>query len=127
MNKVLTIQRSKWRRGGGDDSKHPAGPTRLLNEKGFMCCLGFDALACGVPAEEIHDVGEPEEIGNLETFGDYYTESRFTEDQWGAVQKEAIRRAIKHNDADELGGAAREALIREDLIALGWDDVVFID
>ncbi len=31
----VIVKKSKWCRGGMN------GPSRLLNEKGFMCCLGF--------------------------------------------------------------------------------------
>ncbi len=36
----FVIDRSKWRT-SGDDLNHKHGATRLLNSKGFMCCLGF--------------------------------------------------------------------------------------
>ena len=51
----LVIVRSKWARGGEDD-------TQLLNSAGKMCCLGFYALACGYNPTEIEDYAEPETL-----------------------------------------------------------------
>src|SRR5688572_2747286 len=67
----FTIDRSKWRCGGGTptaDSKkmkpteRGLGPVKLLNHDGFQCCLGQIAEQMGVPREELLDVGAPEDI-----------------------------------------------------------------
>lgn len=58
----FTIDRSIWRCGLEDPvSKHGKGLTRLLNNQGFMCCLGICSgqlgieksrlLGCALPAE----------------------------------------------------------------------------
>lgn len=52
MNRVLTIDRAKWRCGGSNKNSEQ-GYTQLLNDKDFMCCLGFDALACGYTKPQI--------------------------------------------------------------------------
>lgn len=41
----VTIDRQKWRTGGlaGGERCTGTGPTMLLNEDGYMCCLGFAA------------------------------------------------------------------------------------
>lgn len=39
----LTIVRSRWARGGIN------GPSRMLNDHGNLCCLGFLGRACGYP------------------------------------------------------------------------------
>jgi hypothetical protein len=126
--RVLTIDRSKWRRGGGSEINHPDGPTRLLNERGKMCCLGFDALACGLPPEAIQDKGEPGEIDDaLRNFPEYVKSARFHDDDEGPYQTWRIDDAIRDNDDATLTEARREELVRKDLLALGWDDVVFVD
>lgn len=63
MIKVLKINRSKWRT--GKDSKHSKGigDTELLNNEGFMCCLGFLSLQEGIPKEKILEVSTPYELG----------------------------------------------------------------
>jgi hypothetical protein len=49
----VTIDRSKWRTGLYGTSASGRGDTYLLNDEGFMCCLGFCSLATGVPKSEI--------------------------------------------------------------------------
>lgn len=58
----LIIDRKKWRTGGDSCYKTGSGPTLLLNDKGYMCCLGFDALRKGLSKKDILNVGEPEDI-----------------------------------------------------------------
>lgn len=59
-----TVDRSNWRCGGryGDDSvSHGTGATQLLNEEGFMCCLGFVTRQL-LPDVEILGVYQPRDI-----------------------------------------------------------------
>ena len=53
--KCFRINRQKWFRGKGADS------SRLLNEYGQMCCLGFLALEAGYKEEEIKKKSTPRE------------------------------------------------------------------
>ncbi len=39
--KRLVIDRSKWRSGSFGKNQTGSGITALLNDKGYMCCLGF--------------------------------------------------------------------------------------
>lgn len=55
--KEFTVQRSKWLRGNMNIS-------RLLNNKGKMCCLGFYSKACGIQNEDIKNISAPEDISN---------------------------------------------------------------
>ena len=50
----LTIQRSKWLRGEGSSVS-----VLLRSHDGKMCCLGFLALAIGIPQDKIVDIGSP--------------------------------------------------------------------
>ena len=60
MSKYI-IDRSRWRWGGPYyDEKR--GYTRLLNQEGFMCCLGFLAKQCGCSAQRILNVPVPRKI-----------------------------------------------------------------
>jgi hypothetical protein len=139
MNNVLTIERSKWRRGGDSDelvSKY--GLTYLLNDEGFMCCLGFDAVACGFSAADITYKPDPAEFSEFD-LGKFleYAASRVVStrqhddeddhDYTVTCLTEAANNAVMHNDDPKIDEQTRERLIRADLIALGWDDVVFID
>lgn len=43
----VVIEASKWARGPVDVDE-PEKSTRLCNDNGTMCCLGFDAVTCGM-------------------------------------------------------------------------------
>jgi hypothetical protein len=128
--KVLTIDRATWRRGGDKEDKFK-GRTMLLNEQGFMCCLGFDALACGVTKADILDQGDPSDICYWNDDGDLVPD-RIPEGYRNRVEDSSSRNpnpvhdAIKANDDENLDEPTREARVREALIKLGWDDVVFV-
>jgi hypothetical protein len=130
MSKVLTIERSKWRRGGTNSAEEMErlGETNLLNEKGLMCCLGFDAIACGIsPA---HILNKPNPAGVIESYKDSvpngYAQARLSDDisMW---HTEAVSDAIRANDAFGIPDDVREQRVREALLRLGYSDVIFID
>lgn len=60
--KEFTVDVSKWCRGGinGDPS--------LLNEEGFMCCLGFLSKACGIEEYEMTCIADPENLEDESLF-----------------------------------------------------------
>lgn len=76
MIKELTIKRSEWLRGDKQNSK-------LLDEKGRKCCLGFFCLADGAKPEQILNFLSPKSAGfkskQLVEFDDArkYTNSHF--------------------------------------------------
>jgi transcription elongation factor Elf1 len=37
----VVINRATWRTGGNSNKRTGKGDTRLLNDEGYMCCLGF--------------------------------------------------------------------------------------
>jgi hypothetical protein len=55
----LIIDRSKWRTGGDNIPNTGIGKTRLLNEEGYMCCLGFACEQSGVPKDVLLNVASP--------------------------------------------------------------------
>lgn len=125
--KVLVIERSKWRRGGPDGGD---GVTRLLNDRGLMCCLGFDALACGVPKAVILNMIDPESLVGNRLVPEGYFKGRVVEAEEGdreEVNSQAINDAISVNDDPGLSDGDREDRLAPILTELGWDDVVFID
>jgi hypothetical protein len=125
--KVLTIVRSKWRRGGETGNLNQQfGRTKLLNQKGQMCCLGFDALACGVPKKRIADVEEPIGIPGV-TLRGAYGKSRLKKGRYGLDHKKAVEQAIEANDNPHISEEKREKLVRKYLKQLGWADVKFVD
>ncbi len=63
--KSFTIDRKIWsnaetHRRLEDVGRHAEAHSKLLDEHGRMCCLGFYALACGVPKESIENVSTPD-------------------------------------------------------------------
>jgi hypothetical protein len=56
--KEFTIDRSKWYRGKGPRA------SRLLNQEGQMCCLGFFAKACSIADVDILNRSTPADVPN---------------------------------------------------------------
>jgi hypothetical protein len=130
MSKVLTIERSKGRRGGVDSAEQleRLGETYLLNDKGLMCCLGFDALACGFTTTQI--MNQPNPASLCETYRESapegYEKMRLSDDvmRW---HTEVVSEAIRANDAYGTPDSVREQEVRAALLKLGWNDVIFVD
>ena len=59
LPKTLTLDYTKWRCGSRGEHKHGNGPTRLLNEDGYMCCLGQFMAQAGCPATVLLGYGAP--------------------------------------------------------------------
>jgi hypothetical protein len=133
---ILTIQRSKWRRGGQKEKLCEAfGYTRLLNDQGNMCCLGFDALANGFTPEEILNKTDPESFTfderilipaeykstHLKRLGD--ETSVFCQFK----NTKTVNEAIRINDEPELTDDEREEALHLVFRQLGYDGVVFVD
>ena len=94
----VTIDRSKWRRGDTG-----SGDTQLLNKEGYMCCLGFCALAAGLTEEQIINRATPRQVpvrGEWELF-------------WQAlnglsVSTKLTREAVYLNDTHSMTDEKRE-------------------
>lgn len=58
---VVTVDRSKWRCGayGPSHWEHGKGRTALLNEQGYMCCLGFACEQLGVERHALLNTASP--------------------------------------------------------------------
>lgn len=61
MKNEFVIDRSKWRCGNYGPNAVGFGDTELLNEEGYMCCLGQIACQLKWPKEVIRYQGEPSE------------------------------------------------------------------
>lgn len=60
--KTLTLDCAKWRCGDDGPFKVGKGPVALLNEQGFMCCLGQWCEQLGADKAMLLKKGEPAEI-----------------------------------------------------------------
>lgn len=63
--KKLILDYSKWRCGEGGDYELGKGSTQLLNERGYMCCLGLWSQQLGASEEELKGKGDPNELSTL--------------------------------------------------------------
>lgn len=91
----LIIDRTKWRTGSAGETATGKGDTALLNEEGFMCCLGFECLRRGFTEDEISGQPEPEtmifnEGFKKDRFGDMVNDSGYN--------KSWVDEAISIND-----------------------------
>lgn len=96
----FTIDRATWRNGG-----HGVGPTRLLNEMGYQCCLGFVEEQLGLERAQIDGKATPEELDVSNML------ARVVALESGGVMRmrQAIALdAIVLNDATNLSDAERE-------------------
>jgi len=58
----VVIDRAKWRTGAGGAHESGIGDTKLLNDSGFQCCLGF-CVRAAVPNVNILGVNMPAGLG----------------------------------------------------------------
>ena len=58
----LIIDRAKWRTGGYSHIQTGEGGTALLNNDGFMCCLGFRCHQMGIPKKDLLGKEVPETL-----------------------------------------------------------------
>ncbi len=66
----VVIDRSKWRTGQSGNNCTGLGDTRLLNHKGYMCCLGFCCKASRVGVKRIRELTGPDVVINTLLFDD---------------------------------------------------------
>lgn len=64
---ILVIDRARWKTGTSGK-----GDTKLLNDLGFMCCLGFECSRNGIPDEELLGVGDPYYLNRLSRIDHLY-------------------------------------------------------
>lgn len=103
---TLTIDRSKWRVGGGEDQigkkKYAIiGATRLLNAEGFLCCLGFGCLQSGLNEEKILYRIYPEYLINTD-------QDVFGLTNNGRSNSNLSNKAASINDNDQITNEDRE-------------------
>lgn len=88
MSKTLTLDVSKWRCGitaFDKENRTGEGTTYLLNDYGYMCCLGQFALQFGASKEELLHNSYPTSLSrnypliSKKTKGGYIIETRFSD------------------------------------------------
>lgn len=58
---TIVIDREKWARKTEGLDK---GPSRLLNDQGNMCCLGFAMKQCGCSNKKLLGISKPDQVIN---------------------------------------------------------------
>lgn len=98
--RVLVIDRAKWRVGGGSQKlKYLCGRVALRNEEGFLCCLGFDALACGVPEGALKDWSLPTSVDIEHPWVDALSRDDWAGDAMSINDDEPRRFSIEEREA----------------------------
>ena len=120
--RTLVIDRRKWARG------ILGGPSALRNNSGNMCCLGFDAKACGFGPKSLKDAGTPEYIlsgGSTLTAKTIVKRIPHLVEITGCDEQISdisfTIKAIEINDDDDITEAARENKLAE---LFGEQDIV---
>lgn len=115
----LIIDRAKWRIGGEGIHKTGEGNTALLNDEGFMCCLGFRCEQMGIPKKDLLGAVTPDSLSELydipdliEKVGSYdgydaYDDTPFTQE------------AVNINDNTDLSPEEREKAITKHFKKIG--------
>lgn len=75
MTTHFIIDRTKWRTGRESSFQTGLGNTALLNEEGFMCCLGFCSLQLGAKKEDLLSFLSPKSITYLLNSNNPFIES----------------------------------------------------
>lgn len=126
--KQLIIDRAKWRTGGEGYHHTGIGDTQLLNDDGYMCCLGFYCLQAGIPSEKILNVGEPDDIINVREFYDKSEDISFLlldrdHDDDSMINTDFVNTAIRINDKESITPDEREKMIKDHFKYMGIEVV----
>ena len=103
------IDRSKWRCGDESSKAKGLGPTQLLNDQGFMCCLGHVELQLGLSEDQIKGKHYPQgtHIENI------LAEKNVCDGYAEHIDTELSKRAVKINDNNTYHIGDREQLLIE--------------
>ena len=112
-NKVVVIDRSKWRTGSYSQDSSGIGDTQLLNSEGFMCCLGFGIAQVGkVKKESLRGLSVPSSIDRVV--------SPFSRREKGQVlDTEFSDRCVVINDNTVTSRAKKEEKLQEEFAKHG--------
>lgn len=112
MQKFI-VDRSTWRCGGEDsDNQIGKGTTGLLNEEGFMCCLGQIGKQLEVPEHLLLDNGSPWETG-IVIPGLTYPFPQNDGDKEDVVDTPLSISAMQINDDEDTSIEEKEEMLKE--------------
>jgi len=93
----VVVKRSKWFRGQG------ANESYLLGTDGLMCCMGFAALAQGVPKERILNYQTFYQTGELRTPAGNASNNRVLNSLYVTNDSERITDEERETEITRLG------------------------
>jgi len=107
---TVVIEASQWARGkmrGTRLRSYDEGNALLNDESCTMCCLGFDALACGLPPDAIREVGLPSgvKVSDIAPVEEKRAVARY---------KKSWLRKLKDNRGQKISGEDLAAEINDD-------------
>jgi hypothetical protein len=115
----FTIDYAKWRCGGDGPNKLGDGRTALLNDKGFMCCLGQVSLQLGLTTRQIFGKYAPVNVMVENILCERLTSGVFASSALAGD-------AMKINDNTETTPAEKMAALKE-LFAEHGHEIEFIN
>jgi len=133
LPKKLTLDMSIWRCGkhsayygssrDNDNTGTGQGNTKLLNDEGYMCCLGQFAHQAGVLKEELLDHSYPHELPK-----EFYVEGLVfdfnVEDSFFPSSTDFAKEAITINDETETTVAEKIELLKKSCETYGRELVI---
>lgn len=122
--KRLTIDRSRWLRGPLLGSKNDYS---CLLRRGDMrmCCLGFLAVDCGIPKEDLLEVASP--AATSKAHRRLWPEGTLVPNSFGELENSLLmEKLMAANDDAGTDEAFREKRIQELFSLIGYE-VVFVD
>lgn len=111
--KKFVIDRARWRSGCEGPTKTGEGRTKLLNNYGCMCCLGFISQQCGIPNEELDGYELPSETG-IEFFLTYNA-------GYAILDRVLAKQAININDDEFMPREAKEKRLKNLFAGAGYE------
>lgn len=112
--KSFVIDRSKWRC-GGDKRPHArgVGDTELLNEEGFMCCLGQVSQQLGCSERDLLGMTEPASAQQPKKLAGVLLDE-------GGFQNSLTYKAISINDCPSYTTKKRESELKKAFKSFGF-------
>lgn len=108
----VTIDRQKWICGSlfNRNSRNGYGYTALLNDNGYMCCLGFVCQASGIDKDML-DIGEPSDL--CQPIPDLVVEIKDEYNNNMFINTELTDKAMDINDNKETTPREKEELLKK--------------
>jgi hypothetical protein len=116
----LVIDRSKWRTGASGNSNTGVGSTSLLNDQGYMCCLGFFCLSAGLKENDVRGAGTPRDAifdHNINLMP--IAESNSDDDDGIYIDTHFCDGAVNINDSETIDSKTREIEIKNHFATVG--------